>query len=346
MRVSAEQLERFGRDIFERAGLSEGHARTQAEILVWANLRGVDSHGVLRIPRYLEWLRDGRMNATPNITITHETQAAVVVDGDRAPGVLAMGYAMERAIDKARAAGVGMALVGHTTHSGPVGYYTQLAVREEMAGIAIMTSRPNMAYFGTKAAGVATNPIAIAVPGGPDGSVMLDMASSELALGKIKDALARGVSLPEGGALTKDGEPTTDPAQAAIPLPLGGPKGSGLSLMFEALASLLVGHPLLEPTLAGRDRGHSQNGLLIAVDIAAFTDPATYRERMNALGRALKALPPRGDTAILLPGEPENRTLEARRREGIPVPDPVWRQLSTAAEELNVPMPPAAPAGP
>lgn len=326
--------------IFERAGLAEEHARTQAEILIWANLRGIDSHGVLRIPRYLEWLREGRMNPTPKIKVTSETAATVIVEGDRAPGVLSMTFAMNRAIEKARAAGIGLALVGGTTHSGPVGYYTQMAVRANMAGVAIMASRPNMAYFGAKAAGVATNPIAIAVPGGPDGSVMLDMASSELAIGKIKDALARGVALPESGALTKDGVPTTDPALAAIPMPLGGAKGSGLSLMFEALTSLMLGRPLLEPALEGRERGHSQNGLAIAVNINAFTDAENYREQMSALGRALKGLPPiEYGKEILLPGEPENRKLDARRLTGIPLPNIVWSQLSAAAEALDVPMP-------
>ena len=280
------------------------------------------------------------MNPTPNITVDSETPAVVIVEGDRAPGALSMAFAMNQAIKKARAVGIGLALVGHTTHSGPVGYYTELAVREDMAGIAIMTSRPNMAYFGAKAAGVATSPIAIAVPGGPDGSVMLDMASSELAIGKIKDALARGVALPEGGALTRDGEPTTDPAQAAIPMPLGGAKGSGLSLMFEALTSLMIGQPLLEPALAGRERGHSQNGLVMALNIDAFTDAGAYREQMSALGRALKGLPPIEDGGeILLPGEPENRRLDERRRTGIPVPDTIWSQLSAAAEALDVPMP-------
>jgi LDH2 family malate/lactate/ureidoglycolate dehydrogenase len=280
------------------------------------------------------------MNPTPKIKVTSETTATVIVEGDRAPGVLSMTFAMNQAIEKARAAGIGLALVSHTTHSGPVGYYTQMAVRANMAGIAIMSSRPNMAYFGAKAAGVATNPIAIAVPGGPDDSVMLDMASSELALGKIKDALARGTALPEAGALTKDGVPTTDPTQAAIPMPLGGAKGSGLSLMFEALTSLMLGNPLLEPALEGRECGHSQNGLAIAINIGAFTDTEGYREQMSALSRALKGLPPMEyGKEILLPGEPENRRLNARRRTGIPLPDSIWSQLSAAAKTLGVPLP-------
>lgn len=340
MNVRANDLEMFSREIFKRAGLSEEHAQTQANILVWANLRGVDSHGVLRIPRYLDWLRRGLMNSAPNVSITKQTPSSVLINGDKAPGALSMSFAMKQAIGKAQKTGIGWAFVKNTTHSGPVGYYAQLAVQEEMVGITIMTSRPNMAYFGSKAAGVATNPIAIAVPGGPDGSVTLDMASSELAIGKIKDALAREVALPEGGALTKEGNPTTDPAEAAIPMPLGGAKGSGLSLMFETLVSLLIGHPLLEPALAGREQGHSQNGLTIAVNISTFTGVDDYKKRMTTLAQALKKLPPmKSGDEIFLPGEIEIRKLEERRRVGIPIPTRIWNQLSASAKTLNVPMP-------
>ncbi len=280
------------------------------------------------------------MNPEPRIRVRRDTAAALVIDGDRAPGVLSMRFAMERAIEKARAAGVGWALVAHTTHSGPVGYYTEQAAREKMAGLAIMTSRPNMAYHGAKAAGVATSPIALSVPAGMHGSITLDMATAEIAIGKIKDARARGLTLPEGSALTENGRPTRDPAEAAIPRSLAGAKGSGLSLMFETLVSLAVGHPLLEPALAGRERGHSQNGLTVAVDISALTDIEAFERDVGVLSDALKRLPPlEADGEILLPGEPEKRTLEKRRREGIPVPASIWKQLAMAGEELDVPLP-------
>ena len=148
------------------------------------------------------------MNPTPNINVTSETSATVMIDGDQAPGVISMRYAIKKAISKAKSAGVGWALVRQTTHSGALGYYTKIATEKGMAGIAIMTSRPNMAYFGSSSVGVATSPISIAVPGGPNGCLMLDMSSSALALGKIKDSLAKGVAIPENSALTKDGRPT------------------------------------------------------------------------------------------------------------------------------------------
>ncbi|MDG2316677.1 MAG: Ldh family oxidoreductase [Gammaproteobacteria bacterium] len=340
MNVPAEQLFLLIQTIFERSGLSQDHAYRQAEILIWANLRGIDSHGVLRIPRYIKFLKDGQMNPTPNINVISETSATVMIDGDQAPGVISMRYAMKNAISKAKSSGVGWALVRQTTHSGALGYYTKIAAEEGMAGIAIMTSRPNMAYFGSSSVGVATSPISIAVPGGPNGCLMLDMSSSALALGKIKDSLAKGVAIPENSALTKDGRPTTDPAQAAIPLPLGGAKGSGLSLMFETLTSLIAGNPLLEPTLSGQSSTHSQNGLAIAVNIEVFTSIKDYKELVTNLCVALKSLPTTEKNGeILLPGDPEQRRLKQRQIKGIPLPKKIWHELSTIATSLEIEIP-------
>ena len=280
------------------------------------------------------------MNPTPNINVTSETSATVMIDGDQAPGVISMRYAMNKAISKAKSAGVGWALVRQTTHSGALGYYTKIAAEEGMAGIAIMTSRPNMAYFGSSSVGVATSPISIAVPGGPNGCLMLDMSSSALALGKIKDSLAKGVAIPENSALTKDGRPTTDPAQAAIALPLGGAKGSGLSLMFETLTSLIAGHPLLEPVLSGQKSTHSQNGLAIAVNIEVFTSIKDYKELVTNLSVALKSLPTTEKNGeILLPGDPEQRRLKQRQIKGIPLPQKTWHELSTIAISLDIEIP-------
>jgi len=269
-------LESFCRNVFRATGFSEDDARTQADVLVWANLRGIDSHGVMRIPRYLTWLESGAMRADAVMEVTQQRGAAAVVDAGQGPGAVAMSLAMNDALERARADAVGLTLVRRTTHSGAVGYYAAMAARAHMAGIAVATSRPNMAYFGARAAGVATTPIAIAVPGGPDGMLLLDMSTSELPIGKIRAARATGRPLPGVVALTAEGEPTDDPDRAEIPLPLGGPKGSGLSLLFECLTGVLVGNPLLEPALTGTQKGHAQNGLAIAIDIEAFSSVTDF----------------------------------------------------------------------
>lgn len=333
-------LEAFCRGVFCATGFSPDNARTQTDVLIWANLRGIDSHGVMRIPRYVAWLESGAMRADAAMEVTKERGAAAIVDAGQGPGAVAMSYAMKDALQRARTDAIGWTLVRRTTHSGAVGYYAAMAAQENMAGIAVATSRPNMAYFGARAAGVATTPIAIAVPGGPDGMLLLDMSTSELPIGKIRAARATGQPLPGIVALTEQGEPTDDPHKAAIPLPLGGPKGSGLSLLFECLTGLLTGNPLLEPALTDAQKGHAQNGLAVAIDIEAFSSVADFKTLVLALARAIKGLPAmEAGGEVMLPGEPEIRESQ-RRREGIPIPRKVWTQLAETAQSVGVSLPP------
>src|SRR6266581_9559536 len=155
--ASADALKRFASDIFARAGMPETDAAVVADVLVWANLRGVDTHGVTRIPRYVDLIEAGDMNPKPAITVRTETAASVLIEADRAPGPVAMTTATTAAVRKAREAGIGVALVRATPHTAALGYYTLAAVREGMAAIALSASWPNMAYHGARAAGVSTS---------------------------------------------------------------------------------------------------------------------------------------------------------------------------------------------
>ena len=211
--VTADALTRFTTDVFVRAGMSEAHAALVADALVWANLRGMDSHGVARVPSYVEWMRRGDINATPRMGIGTETAAVVVLEADRAAGPIAMTAAMTHAARKARDAGVGLVLVRATTHTAALGYYTLIAAREGLAGIALAASTPLMAYHGARAAGVSTTPISIAMPGGADGPLLLDMSTGVIAMGKLVQARKTGEPLPEGAAL--DGTATRRPTPSA-----------------------------------------------------------------------------------------------------------------------------------
>ena len=339
--VSAESLKHFAHEIFLRAGMSGEHAGVTAEVLVWADLRGVDSHGVTRIPRYVDLIEAGDMNPKPAITVGTETAASVLLEADRAAGPVAMTSGMAAAVRKAKEAGVGLALVRGTTHTAALGYYTQMGARQGMVAIACAASGPNMAYHGARAAGVSTSPISIAVPGGHDGPVVLDMGTGVVAVGKLIQARKRGQAIPTGWALDRNGNPTTDPQAAKIPLPLGGPKGSGLSLMIECITSLLVAKPILAEALesGAERRRHRQNGLTLAVDIAKFCDPATFQREVGRLAKAVKALPRApGVDEILVPGERGNRTLERRSRDGIPIPRTTFDELKVMADRMGVPM--------
>jgi len=339
----AEELKRFATDVFVRAGMPGADAAIVADVLVWANLRGVDTHGVTRIPRYVDLIETGDMNARPAITIRIETPASVLIEADRAAGPVAMMRGTTAAVRKARDAGVGLALVRATTHAAALGYYTLAAAREGMAAIALAASWPNVVYHGTRAAGVSTSPVSIAVPGTEP--VVLDMATSVVSMGKLNQAKRAGEPIPEGWALDKDGNPTTDPQAAQIPLPMAGPKGSGLSLMIECITSLVVANPLLAESLEGTPEGrrHRQNGFVMAIDLAQFGDPEGFRHEVDRLVKALKSLPVDPEAGeILMPGERGRRTFESRSRNGIPIPGPVYDELRTLADRVGVTMFPSS----
>jgi LDH2 family malate/lactate/ureidoglycolate dehydrogenase len=333
-RFSVERLERWVCRIFRSEGLSDEHAQTVAKVLVWANLRGMDTHGVLRVPSYVRFIRAGDLNPRPALAARNETAACVLLDADRAAGPIAMTRAAELAMQKAREAGAGVCLVRATTHTGALGYYTHMAAERGMAAIAFSASTANMAYHGARAAGVSTAPLALAVPG-EQGPIALDMASSIVSMGKLRQAKQRGEPLLSGSALDSNGVETTDPQAAAILLPLGGAKGSGLSLLIECMTSLVTANPLLAEALERTALGarHRQNGAVIALDLARFVDPGEFRRQAGRLARAIKALPPQPGVEILLPGERGARAAEQRRRDGIPVPDAVLEELRTLMEE-------------
>lgn len=328
-----EELERWVAGIFQKEGLSGEHAQTVAKVLVWADLRGMDTHGVVRVPRYVDLIRAGDLNPRPAMATRNESAACVLLEADRAAGPVAMLKAARLAMEKARHAGAGICLVRATTHTAALGYYTQLAAEAGMAAIAFSASTANMAYHGARAAGVSTAPLALAVPG-EHGPIALDMASGIISNGKLMQARRTGEPLPAGSALDSNGQITTDARTAAMPLPLGGAKGSGLALIVECLTSLMAGSPILAEVLERTPLGkrHRQNAAVLAVDVARFVEPSHFRREAGRLARAIKALPPQPGMEILLPGERGARSAERRRQEGIPLPKSVYEELRRLLE--------------
>ncbi len=342
VRVKAEDLKRFMKAVFEKAGFTPEGAENQADVLVWANLRGVDSHGIQRISWYLELVDKGHMKPRPNIQIQKETPAVLLIDADYSPGPVVTVMAMRKVIEKARKVGIGWAVIRNTLHQGAMGYYALMAANEGMAGIAIVCNPPNMAPHGARASGVHNSPIAICVPGQKHRPLMLDMATSVAARGKLDVAEDKGISIPLGWALDKDGKPTTDPKQAAVLLPAGAGKGSGLAMLFECLTSLFVGNPLLTPVFQGKPGAqvHRQNSIVAAVDIATFTDLVQYRANADAIVDGIKALPTaEGFSEVLVPGEPEDRVQAERAKSGIPLPEGTLLKMKSASERFGIPLP-------
>lgn len=341
--IPKADLERFASAIFTAAGVAPALARPWAEVLVWANLRGTDSHGVIRIPRYVELLKKRSINPTPNMRIERRAGAIVVLEADRAPGGPAMIRAMDEAIARAREVHVGWCAARNITHAGAIGYYALRAAAAGMAGIVMTASGPLMAYHGARISGVSTNPLAIAVPAAKRRPFLLDMSTSTVALGKVLAAKDKGVAVPTGWGLDGEGRDTTDPNAIKTLTPLGGPKGSALSTLIECLASVAVGNPLISVALrsgGGFPENPVLNGVAIAADLTAFGDLAAFEDEVDRLGDALSALPRAdGVSRIYLPGERGDAVLAEREAAGIPVPAGTWKRLVATSKELGVDLP-------
>jgi ureidoglycolate dehydrogenase (NAD+) len=342
--VGVAALERFATDILVAAGMTPDGAATLAASLVAANQRGVDTHGVIRLPRYLEMFQQGESNPRPNVRVVSDAPAVAVLDGDKGFGPLVLPGAMDRAIDKARKMGLGWCLVRRVAHGGAIGVYVRRAADQGLVGIAMSCGVPaQMGYPGAKGvAALPTAPLAIAVPVAGRAPMVLDMASAVVAGGNLRERRVTGEPLEPGWAVDAEGRPTTDPKKAAVPLPLGGYKGAGLAMMIECMAGLMVGNPTITPAITGVPGGnlHNQNALVGAIDPAAFGDAETYKANTAALVAAIKALPKAaGETEITVPGERGDAVFEERGHTGIPIPPAIWKQLSDLAAPLGVKMP-------
>ena len=342
-KVAWEPLQQFVKEVLIRVGMSPKDAEIEAEVLIWASLRGVDSHGVQMLPFYVREADGGYMNPKPDIRILNETPATMVLEADLAFGAVVTVLTMNNVIKKAKGCGICWAIIRNTSHQGALGFYSLMAAKENMAGIIFTCTAPGMVPYGAKVAGVDNSPVSIAVPARRHRHLILDMATSVAAFGKITLAKDKGIPIPEGWAVDKDGRTVTDPMKVAGLLPMGGHKGSGLALMFECLSSVMVSNPLLEPALeaAKKKEGHQiQNSVVVAIDIGTFTDVDGYKEHIDKLIDGLKALPKaEGFSEILFPGERGNRTYDERMRNGIPLPEGTIHRLQSVAEKFNLSLP-------
>jgi len=334
------RLADFVTAIFVAAGLSAEHAACVAAALVWADQRGIGSHGIIRVPRYVELLESGEMNRNAEPILHRLAPAAFRLDGDRAPGPVAMMIGLDHAITLARTQGTSFGLVRDTTHTGAIGLYAERATAAGCAAVIAGSGPAMMAYHGARVPSLATSPLAIALPG-PIGAppLVLDMASAALAMGRLRQMQLAGETLPPGVALTAAGEPTTDPAKAAIPLPIAGAKGSGLALMIETITGHLASAPILLPALLGTDHRHRQNTMLLVIDIATFRPLDELRAEIGELTNVIHDLPRQdGVEALLLPGERGAATAQSRAS-AIPMHGKPWTELLAVAAKLGVPPP-------
>lgn len=339
--VGHEPLRDLVADVFVAAGTSREHAEEMADHLVEADLRGVASHGVTRTAVYVSRLRRGLDRARPSITEVTATPVSALIDGDNGPGIVVAGAAMRTAIAKATAVGVGVVGVRGSNHCGMLAAYTRAAAERGLIGFAATHAPPNMAPWGGRQPFFGTNPLSCAVPTPPGRpEVVLDMATSHVARGKIMLADKAGTAIPTGWALDADGVPTQDTAAALAGsmLPLGGAKGSGLAMLVEILCGPLTG-AAPGPRMAQLDGGAVQDAghFFLALRPDLFGPADAFADRMADLADEMAAVAPApGHDRVRLPGEPEIESTERRREHGIPLAAAVRRELAGVAAELGI----------
>lgn len=336
-----DQLETFCIQVLQRLGVPQEEAEIAAKTLVAANLRGVDTHGVVRLPAYAAKLKGGALKPSVTLTTERETIATALLDGHDGIGQV-IGYrAMQMAIRKAQAAGVSYVAVRHSNHLGACAYYPMMALEYDMIGLTFTNASPRLAPTGGVERLFGNNPWSIAVPTGQRPPVVLDMANSVVAAGKIRTFLREGKPIPEGWALNKSGEPTTDPEEAlkGILLAIGGYKGYGIILMVDLLTGVLTDSNY-GPRVKGIDQEAEPAGIahsFMAVDLAAFTDVAAFKARVDAYIDEIKgSKKARGSDVIYLPGEPEHLRVQERREKGILLHAKVAEELRAVGKDLGL----------
>jgi len=342
----AVALEAYAAAVFEKAGLSAQDAGVIGADLIKANLRGLDSHGVSRMPMYLERLRRGLVNPRPRIRVEKVAGAVSSVDGDNAMGFLPSHRAMDEAMRLAEGAGIGLVGVHNSTHFGMAALYVLQALERGYVSMVFTNSSPAIAMHGGRSTFLGASPMAAGVPGGANGApFLMDMSMTVIARGKIRLAAMRGEPIPEGLALDAEGRPTTDAAAAfeGVCLPFGGVKGSVLGTMMDLMVGTLTGANFGgEVKSLYFDQSGPQNvgHLFFAIRPDLFMSVSGFAERMDDFYSRIKALPRAvGVDEILMPGEPEARTEAKRRAEGIPVTDNVVRDLQGVGAEYGVTFP-------
>jgi LDH2 family malate/lactate/ureidoglycolate dehydrogenase len=341
--VGYEDLYNLAVAIYEAAGTDRKSAETVARHQAGANHAGHDSHGIQLLPTYITRIDRGHIQPKLGPVIIRETPATVFVNGQWGFGPVVSEFTMERCIAKARDLGVAVGVVREQSHVGRLADYPLMAVQAGFIALMMCDSGQNIkqvAPFGGREARLGTNPICIAFPSNLAGPVFIDMATSAVAAGKLQLYRARGLPIPEGWLVEKDGSPATDPSayyeRGAVMLPLGGPeghKGYGLSFAVETLASLLPGLGFgIDPQ--GR---HNDGSFMVVVDPAGFQPLEEFKTLVDDFVRYLKeTAPAEGFSEVLYPGELEYRTQQERGANGIPIEDDTWAQVTKVAERFGL----------
>lgn len=356
MNFSVDSLTQFVVQVFEKIGCPVSEALQAAKVLISADLRGIDSHGVARLSGYIRLYEKGRLNTVPKAKITHETPSTAVVDGDLGLGLVTGPKAMNIAIQKAEAVGTGWVAVKNSNHYGIAGYHAMMALADDCIGIALTNASPLVAPTFSKERLLGTNPIAMAIPAKTQPPFVLDMATTPAANGKLEVLQRQGKTAPKGWLQDKEGNITTDAkgliyGGAMRPLGsnrlLGSHKGYGLGAVVDILSAVLSGAnygPWVPPFVTfldpvpnpvGRGLGH----FFGAMRIDAFREVDEFKSNMDRWIQRFRQSTTMADAErVLIPGDPEREMTEKRQKHGVPLPEPVVSDLKKLGKKLGVPL--------
>ena len=330
--IDLHRLDDIARRMLVAAGTPDDIAQCVAKSLVEANLKGVDSHGVMQLPWYLEEIERGQIKPAARPVTEKDTAGTALVRGNGGIGIYVLREATDLAIVKARETHAASVGVVECSHTGRIGWFAEAVAAAGMFGLVfgggshrIWSTAPP---FGGAKPLFSTNPYAFAMPGGRFGTVVIDFATTTVADGKIAVHRAEGKPVPEGWIVDKHGNPTTDPEDffdGGMHVPAAGHKGYGLALIAELMGDAMLAHQ------------HEYNWLVVAIDIAAFRAAGDYAASAEELLQKVKDVPPAtGFDEVLLPGEPEARHAAGRRKAGVPIPDGVWAEIVEVAAKLGI----------
>jgi LDH2 family malate/lactate/ureidoglycolate dehydrogenase len=354
MQADFNHLTDFVVSVFESIGCSEADAHLAADVLVSADARGIDSHGVARLAGYVRLYDHGRLNPTPNIRILHESPSTALLDGDRGLGLVVAPKAMEIACQKATLAGTGWVAVQNSNHFGIAGYHAMKAVPNQMIGWAMTHAAPLVTPTFSKEKLLGTNPIAVAIPALNEPAFLADFASTAVAYGKLEILQRKGLDTPDGWVQDKDGKPSNDAfaiKNGGALLPLGGDrehgshKGYGLGAVVDILSGVLSGAnfgPWVPPFAtagfmqAGETVGKGTGHFLGAMRVDAFRPTEDFLTDMDRWIQRFRSAEAVAGKQVIIPGDPERLLEIERKRDGIPLLEPVVADLKALATRFNV----------
>ena len=345
VRVPLDDLRTWCHAILRGAGFVQDHAELVSESLVDAEARGVSSHGVARVRIYSERLLGGLLNGSARPSIIKQTAATAHVDADNAVGHAGAFKGLKTAMVKAAAEGAGVSVVRNSNHCGTLGYFARIAAERGLVTLLATNGPPVMVYYGGRTRAVGTNPIGIGVPRSDGAPLILDMATSATARGRIILAGQNGGEIPDGWAVDSRGRPTTDPAAAleGAVVPFAGPKGSGLAMMIDllcgGLAAAVTGEAIGD-MYEEWDREQRVSHFLLVLDPDSWQGGQAFRDHVARFAARVAVLPPaEGFERVLLPGELEQRAYDLARRDGVTLSGQAYDDLRLIGEELEVTAP-------